>query len=296
MPIRINLLAEQQFAEEARRKDPIKRAIIIGSAVSFLMVVWVLTLFMQLKARRAELVNLDAEFKRVDEKAKVVRNIQAEAGDLERRLASLEKYSTNRTLWANMLDALQKGTLEQIRLKSVTSNQRYPMNPPTIFFTTNINVAFTPPPASWKFWAGPPSATPIYTLASNVFKTFTNAPPFNTNTLNYATKMTVKSTNLIANTVQIVCDFTLPAVATEDIDMLITGGDYGNPPGATLDTYLKQLTSLPYFVSRLSHGEDRGKYIDISTRPEPDISLPDSPLHKRFTLRMKYEDRILTND
>ncbi len=297
MPIRINLLAEQQFAEEARRKDPFKRAIIIGSTLSILMVVWVLLLHMQLKGRRAELANLEAEFKRVDEKAKVVRNVSAEAGIFERRLASLEKYSTNRVLWANMLDALQRATFEQIRFKSVTVAQRYVTNKPSgPFFTTNINVPFTPPPAAWKFWAGPPVATPVYTLASNVFKTFTNAPPFSTNKLAYKTKMEVKSTNLIGNEVQIACEFWLPPVATEDISVMISGGDYGETPGATLDEFLRTLVSLPYFSSRLTSGEDRGKFIELGPRPETDLADPASPPFKRFVLRMKYEDRVLTNE
>ena len=37
MPIRINLLAEAQAAEEMRRKDPVKRAVWIGGFVIFLV-------------------------------------------------------------------------------------------------------------------------------------------------------------------------------------------------------------------------------------------------------------------
>src|SRR5687767_8177834 len=125
MPIRINLLAEAQAAEDARRRDPIKRAAVLGGALVILTFAWTLMTFMQVKARRAEFINADSAFKSVDEKAKGVRNIQAEAGDLERRLISLDRYSTNRILWATMLDSLQRATAPQIRLKSITSNQRY---------------------------------------------------------------------------------------------------------------------------------------------------------------------------
>src|SRR5688572_19243635 len=113
MPIRINLLAEQQAAEEARRKDPIKRTLTIGGLVVALTVVWVLMMFMTLKSRRAEFANLDTHFKSVDEKAKVVRRIKADSSDIERRIASLERYSTNRMLWANMLDAFQAISFDQ---------------------------------------------------------------------------------------------------------------------------------------------------------------------------------------
>lgn len=295
MPIRINLLAEQQAAEEARRKDPIKRAILISSVAVAIMLFWVLTLHLETRGRRSELAELDASFRTVDEKAKKARAIQAEAGDLERRIASLEKYSTNRVLWASMLDALQKVTLDDIRVKSITTGQRYTTNASVTFFTTNINVAFTPPPPAWKFWAGPAAATPAYTLASNVFKTFTNSAPFSTNKLPYTTRMTVDLTNLVSKEVRVKTEFILPAIATEDVDVIISGGDYGNPP-ASLDAFIQQLAKLPFFASRLSKGEDGAKYIEMSSKPEMDLTLPGSPQYKRFVLRLKYEDQIRTND
>lgn len=295
MPIRINLLAEQQAAEEARRKDPIKRAIMISSVAVALMLFWVLTLHLETRGRRSELTELDASFRSVDEKAKKARSIQAEAGDLERRIASLEKYSTNRVLWASVLDALQKITLDDIRVKSITTGQRYTTNASVTFFTTNINVAFTPPPPSWKFWAGPAAATPAYTLASNVFKTFTNSAPFSTNKLPYTTRMSVDLTNLVSKEVRVKTEFILPAIATEDVDIIISGGDYGNPP-ASLDAFIQQLSKLPFFASRLSKGEDGAKYIEMSSKPEMDLTLPGSPQYKRFVLRLKYEDQIRTND
>ena len=40
MPIRINLLAEQQAAEELRRRDPVKRAIWVAGFFVVVVVVW----------------------------------------------------------------------------------------------------------------------------------------------------------------------------------------------------------------------------------------------------------------
>src|SRR4051812_35241907 len=133
MPIRINLLAEQQAAEEAKRRDPIKRALVMGGALIVLSLAWTLMTYMQLKARRAEYINAEGAFKSADDKAKAVRVVQVEAGDLERRLVSLDRYSTNRILWASMLDALQRATTPQIRLKAITTGQRYTTNPPITF-------------------------------------------------------------------------------------------------------------------------------------------------------------------
>lgn len=296
MPIRINLLAEQQAAEEARRKDPIKRAIMAGSVAVVLMLVWVLVLHMQLKGKRLELGNIDADFRKVDEKAKTVKNIQAQAGDIERRIVSLERYSTNRVLWANMLDALQKVRIEEIRYKSISSNQRYPTNAPTTFFTTNLLVPFTPSPPAWKFWASQPPPVQVFPLASNMFKAFTNNPPFSTNKVPYTVKMAITRTNDISHELLVKCDFNIPAVTTEDIDVQISGGDYGNPPGGTLDAFAKKLSDSEYFTNRLTKGPERAKFIELAPRPEPDLTLPNSPMHTRFTLRMKYEDRLLTNE
>ena len=70
MPIRINLLAEQQAAEDARRRDPVKRTLVIGVTLVVATLMWTLMTHMQVKARRAELANLDTSFKQMVEKSK----------------------------------------------------------------------------------------------------------------------------------------------------------------------------------------------------------------------------------
>lgn len=296
MPIRINLLAEQQAAEEARRKDPVKRALWIGSALVFLTIVWTILLHMNVKAKRSELVNLDADFKKVDEGARFVRNKQAEVGDIERRVTSLERYSTNRILWATALDAFQKVTMEQIKFRTLSSNQRYVTNPATNLFTTNLSVPFTPPPAKWKFWAGTPKQTSPQLLASNLFRTFTNAAPFSTNKLPYTVKMSVVSTNLLQSTLAVKCDFALPAVAIEDIDITVLAADYGNPPGAAIDEFKRRVLAGPYFVERLGTSDNRLRFPERGLNPEPESLDPKSPMFLPFSMRLKYEDRVLTNE
>ena len=296
MPIRINLLAEQQAAEEARRRDPIKRALVMGGVFIVFTLLWTLMTYMQVKARRLEYLNEETKFKQLEDNSKAVRGVQADIGDFERRLVSLDRYSTNRVLWANMLDALQRATMDQIRLKSIIANQKYLTNPPTVFFTTNVTVAFNAKPPAWKFWASGGATIPPTTLASNVFRSFTNAAPFSTNKLQYSVKMAVVSTNLIANTVQVKCDFTLPAVDIEDIELLLSGGDYGNPPGGMIDEFTRTVVNLPYFTAHLAKGDERLRFVDRPPNPEPDMSLPNSPMYKRFTARLKYEDRVLTNE
>lgn len=295
MPIRINLLAEQQAADEARRKDPVKRAMIIGGALVVFTILWTLMAFMQVKAKRSEFQNEEARFKELDDKAKAARTLQAEIGDMERRIVSLDRYSTNRMLWGSMLDALQRVTVDQIRLKSISANQRYVTNGPTVFFSTNIAIPFGKKPAAWKFWATA-EPTPVMSLASNVFKTFTNGPAFTTNKLPYTVKMVIASTNLNKGEVQVKCDFTLPATTTEDIEVFLAGGDYGNPPGMSIDEYARAIVNIPYFTERLTKGDDRLRFPERPPNAEMDQTLPNTPMFKRFTMRLKYADRVLMNE
>ena len=51
MPIRINLLAEAQAAEEMRRRDPVKRAVWIAGALVLVVAAWVV--FLQVKIMKA---------------------------------------------------------------------------------------------------------------------------------------------------------------------------------------------------------------------------------------------------
>ena len=296
MPIRINLLAEQQAAEEARRKDPVKRAIWIGSALVFLTLVWTILLYMEVKAKRSGLANLTESFKQVDESARVVRNTQSEVGDVERRITSLERYSTNRVLWATALDAFQKVTMEQIKFRSLETRQRYLTNAATNFFTTNLSVPFTPPPSKWKFWASSTKDTSPQVLASNLFRSFTNAPPFSANRLPYTVKMTVTATNRTQNTLTVKCDFGLPDVAIEDIDITIQAGDYGNPAGSSIDQFTRRLLALPFFAERLSKTDNKMRFLERPLNPEADTLDPKSPMFLPFSMRLKYEDRALINE
>lgn len=296
MPIRINLLAEQQAAEEARRKDPVKRAIWIGSALVFATIVWAMMEHMELRAKRSEYVNVEGQFKRLDEGARRVRDTLAEAGELEDRIRALEKYSTNRILWASALDAFQKSSMEQIRFKAIDTNQRYVTNGANVFFTTNLVIAFAEKPPAWKFWASAAAAQPVMVTASNMFRSFTNGPPFSTNTIPYTTKMAVTATNLIKGTVTIKTDFSLPAISMEDIDILVVAGDYGNPPGASIDPFVKHVKTIPYFSEHLAKGDLGLRYVDLPTNPEVDMTDPANPVYKRFSIRLKYEDRIVTNE
>lgn len=298
MPIRINLLAEQQAAEDARRRDPVKRALWAGSALITIMLLWAATLQLQVNAGRKGLADLEDRLKKADDAANVFRNISAQAGDLERRTQALERYSSNRVLWASALDALQAGASDSIRLMSVSTGQKYTSFKANKFFETNLVVEFPPTPPAWKFWAKKPGRIQPLLLASNLFPTFTNGLPFSTNKLAYKTKLDIKSTNMEKSTITVAAEFTLPAATVEDISFTVSGRDYGPPPGATITRYAKGLAATPFFKERLRKDGDPVRFTERPPNPESDPLdfLVPNGLFVRFSARMEFEERVLTNE
>src|SRR5579872_6392404 len=119
MPIRINLLAEQQAAEEARSRDPVKRAIWVGSSLAALLVLWSISLQLRIVSARAELARFETKLLSVEENSKDARAQWAATTQLESRLANLQRYSTNRFFCADVLEALQQVVLDDIRVLRV---------------------------------------------------------------------------------------------------------------------------------------------------------------------------------
>ena len=106
MPIRINLLAEEQAAEEMRRRDPIKRAIYAGAALVGLMIFWIGITQMSVIGARNELASVESQLKEVDDASRQVRNNQMMSSDFQMKIEALRRYSTNRFLWGTLLDQL----------------------------------------------------------------------------------------------------------------------------------------------------------------------------------------------
>ena len=125
MPIRINLLAEDQAAEEMRRRDPVKRSIWVGGFLVFLVLLWGLTIFLKTIIAKAELANSEGRWKSMERTAKQVDADRKHITEVEKKLAALTEFTANRFLWANGLDALQQAVLENIYLIRVKVEQSY---------------------------------------------------------------------------------------------------------------------------------------------------------------------------
>jgi hypothetical protein len=78
MPIKINLLAEAQIAEDLRRSDPVKRAIFIGALLVALALVWSSSLQLEAMIAKSELIpermNINTLWSARDESPRPIKN------------------------------------------------------------------------------------------------------------------------------------------------------------------------------------------------------------------------------
>lgn len=125
MPIRINLLAEAQAAEELRRHDPVKRMIFGGAFLVALMLVWSSSL--QLKSMLAKKEVNDRQMliqTRTNEFQQVLAD-QKKMAAYKEKLDALKKLSDSRFLQGNLLNALQLVRVDGVQLIRLTVNQNY---------------------------------------------------------------------------------------------------------------------------------------------------------------------------
>jgi len=127
MPIRINLLAEQQAAEELRRRDPVKRSLWMAGLIVSVMLVWSARLQIKLMAAQHELDGIEAEWKKLEPAYKKVTANFESAGEAERKWAALQSLATNRFLWGNALNALQYviAGVDEVQVLRLRTEQSY---------------------------------------------------------------------------------------------------------------------------------------------------------------------------
>jgi hypothetical protein len=123
MPIRINLLAEAQAAEESRRKNPVKRGIWLGSFLVSLMLLWIVNLQLGIHFEQKNYNSMNAEWQTQITNYSIVTNEDAKIGEIGRKLAQLECLSTNRFLWGPVLNALQQTTIDQVQVTQIKCTQ-----------------------------------------------------------------------------------------------------------------------------------------------------------------------------
>jgi len=125
MAIRLNLLAEAQAAEDLRRKDPVKRVGFAAGLVVALMLVWSSSLQLKAKVINGKIAHVDAQMGVISNEYRLVLENQKKADEAKRNVTALYQLTTNRFLGANLLNALQQTTVDDVELLRLRVAQDY---------------------------------------------------------------------------------------------------------------------------------------------------------------------------
>jgi hypothetical protein len=125
MAIRINLLAEEQAAEELRRKNPVKLVIWVGSFLVIAMALWIVKLQLDIGYSKTKYSSLDQQWKDNIAKYAAVTNNMAKIAEIDKKLDALDRLSTNRFFWGPVLDAFQQTVVNDIQVTRLAGEQRY---------------------------------------------------------------------------------------------------------------------------------------------------------------------------
>lgn len=148
MPIRINFLAEQQVAEEARRRDPFKRAVWAAGGVVLLAVIWGGYLQLKLMGVRSQHLDYDGRYKQIEGRYRTATNNMNQLSRNLQKLDDLACLATNRFLWAPVVQALAESVdTENVRITMLRGVQNFkPVQPPQA--GTNAAPSFGRPPVT----------------------------------------------------------------------------------------------------------------------------------------------------
>jgi len=125
MPIRLNLLAEAQAAEDMRRRDPVKRAIWSGVVIVALMLCWSLSLQFKAVLLNTQVSRLRGELVARTNEYQTVLSHEQQAAELKKKTTALNQLAAARFLNGPLLNALQQTTVPDVQLLHVTVNQSY---------------------------------------------------------------------------------------------------------------------------------------------------------------------------
>jgi hypothetical protein len=150
MPIRINLLAESQAAEEERRKDPVKRGMFVAAALLCLVVLWAAALQAKMIAARSRLSHLETKWKTIEKGYQAAVDAQRRAIEAEQKVAALQLMTTNRFLWGNVLNAFQQtlNGVDDVQVARLKTEQVYVLNEGTANRTNGHTIIPGKPPTA----------------------------------------------------------------------------------------------------------------------------------------------------
>jgi hypothetical protein len=148
MPIHVNLLAETQALEELRRRDPVKRAIWLAGLAVFLALCWSVLLQLRTATAKSELQAMERRWESLEKPYEAASLNLKKTAEIEAKLNALTRLSTNRILWATVLNALQQTTVDHIRLTRIRAEQSFTIIPPVAAQKTSTRTIPAQPGAS----------------------------------------------------------------------------------------------------------------------------------------------------
>ena len=123
MPIRLNLLAEAQAAEELRRRDPVKRSLWVAGLVIALMLAWSSFLQLRVTLASSEVTKIEAQMgARTNEFRQILDN-QKKTVEMDNKLNLLRQLAAHRFLNGTLLNALQQTTVDDAQLVRLRVDQ-----------------------------------------------------------------------------------------------------------------------------------------------------------------------------
>jgi len=116
MPIRLNLLAEAQAAEDLRRRDPVKRGIWLAALLVVVMLVF--SSFLQLRATLAnsELSRVEIQINSHTNTYQHVLDNQKRIAEVNQKLGRLRQLAGDRLLNGTLLNSFQQTMVEDVQL------------------------------------------------------------------------------------------------------------------------------------------------------------------------------------
>jgi hypothetical protein len=125
MAIRINLLAEAQAAEDLRRRDPVKRVIIFGVLLVAAMLVWSGSLQLKVIVANRNMSSVQYQIDVETNAYQTALSNNAKIAETKKKIAQLQKLTETRLLEGDLLNALQKVTVDNVQLMRIKVSQSF---------------------------------------------------------------------------------------------------------------------------------------------------------------------------
>jgi hypothetical protein len=125
MPIRLNLLAEAQAAADMRRRDPVKRGIMLSALLIALVLGWSGYLYLKSMMANNELAKVETQMQTHTNKYQQIKLALDKTEDIKTKLQKLSELTTNRFLNGNLMQALQQTTVDDVQLMRLRMEQAY---------------------------------------------------------------------------------------------------------------------------------------------------------------------------